>query len=193
MAATKAGKCDQGSSMAEGTRDYAVGYGKPPTPSRFVKGRSGNPNGRPRGTGLAVLLRAALDEPVIVELGGRRRRMSKREAILATLTDGAMHADPRSQRLLVQLLLKLEGSGSALRDEDDEEDDGEDPREWLIREIHRIREARTYENAKALERLANEEATDRARRAASEYVQQGEIRITREAEYPTHPRGLLRP
>ena len=28
--------------------DYAVGYGKPPASTRFAKGRSGNPKGRPR-------------------------------------------------------------------------------------------------------------------------------------------------
>ena len=33
----------------ETSRDYAVGYGKPPLHTRFQKGRSGNPTGRPRG------------------------------------------------------------------------------------------------------------------------------------------------
>jgi Family of unknown function (DUF5681) len=28
---------------------YQVGYGKPPVHSRFRKGQSGNPRGRPRG------------------------------------------------------------------------------------------------------------------------------------------------
>ena len=29
--------------------DYEVGYGKPPKSSRFKKGKSGNPKGRPKG------------------------------------------------------------------------------------------------------------------------------------------------
>ena len=33
--------------MAE---DYEVGYGKPPQHTRFKKGRSGHPEGRPRGS-----------------------------------------------------------------------------------------------------------------------------------------------
>lgn len=31
-------------------KSYKVGYGKPPSHTQFAKGRSGNPNGRPRGT-----------------------------------------------------------------------------------------------------------------------------------------------
>ena len=30
-------------------RSYEVGYGKPPAATRFVKGKSGNPRGRPKG------------------------------------------------------------------------------------------------------------------------------------------------
>jgi len=36
--------------MDDQPRDYAVGYGKPPVGTRFQKGQSGNPEGRPRGT-----------------------------------------------------------------------------------------------------------------------------------------------
>jgi hypothetical protein len=158
--------------MAEGTRDYAVGYGKPPAHSRFAKGRSGNPNGRPRGKSLAALLRAALDEPVTVEISGRRRRLTKGEAILASLVDGAVAAEPRSTRLLLQFALKLEGSG-ALRDPEDDIDEAEaeEAREFLIQEFDRlaaeVAEEDDDENSRALERLAEEEAAARARRAAA--------------------------
>ena len=33
--------------------DYKVGYGKPPKASRFKPGTSGNPGGRPKGSGSA--------------------------------------------------------------------------------------------------------------------------------------------
>ncbi len=64
-------------------RDYSVGYGKPPEHTRFKKGHSGNGQGRPRGVkNLATLLGAALDEKVIVTENGRRRKITKREAII---------------------------------------------------------------------------------------------------------------
>jgi hypothetical protein len=34
--------------MAESKRDYKVGRGRPPLHTRFKKGWSGNPGGRPR-------------------------------------------------------------------------------------------------------------------------------------------------
>lgn len=160
--------------MPEAGRKYAVGYGKPPAHTRFAKGRSGNPSGRPRGTSLAALLRTALDEPMTIEIGGRRRRVSKGEAILARLVEGAVEAEPRSTRLLLQLALKLESSG-ALRDPEDEMDDAEaqEAREYLFRELDRLAaevaqegEVEDFENSRALERLAEAEAGARARRTA---------------------------
>jgi len=139
--------------MPDGTRDYAVGYGKPPVQTRFAKGRSGNPGGRPRGKNLTTLLHEALAETVTIELGGRRRRVSKGEAIVARLVDAAIDANPRSQRLLLPLVLKLEIQGRQDAWDSDEDDDGEDPREWLARELDRLRHRRTLEGAEALRQL----------------------------------------
>ena len=42
--------------------DYRVGYGKPPLETRFKKGQSGNPGGRPRrARNLMTQLYRALD------------------------------------------------------------------------------------------------------------------------------------
>src|SRR5437899_6447947 len=98
--------------MAERERDYAIGYGKPPVHSRFRKGRSGNPGGRPRGKSLATLLREALAETATIEVKGRRR-VSKGQAMVALLIDRAAEDDPRWMKLLLDLLQTLDIGGDA--------------------------------------------------------------------------------
>jgi hypothetical protein len=122
--------------MAEREQDYAIGYGKPPIHSRFRKGRSGNPGGRPRGKRLATLLREALSETAMIEINGRPRRVSRGQATVALLIDRAAEADPRWMKLLLDLVQKLDIGGDA-RD-DDEEVDAEEAREFLIRELDRL-------------------------------------------------------
>ncbi len=82
-----------------------MGYGKPPVHTRFRKGRSGNPAGRPRGSrDLAALLAAELDKPVAVrEGGGTVRKVRKREALAAGLVNKALQGDLRAARLLLLL------------------------------------------------------------------------------------------
>src|SRR5438105_1676773 len=74
--------------------DYGAGYGKPPRHTRFERGRSGNPRGRPAGRkNLSSLLSKALDEPVIVVENGRRRRIANRQAIITQLVNRSAQAD----------------------------------------------------------------------------------------------------
>jgi hypothetical protein len=90
-------------------RDYEVGYGKPPRHSRFRKGRSGNPRGRPSGSkNLSTLLSDALDEPVIVVENGRREKISKREAIVTQLVNRSAKADLKATQILLGMLRDLE-------------------------------------------------------------------------------------
>ena len=77
--------------------DYEVGYGKPPKSGQFRKGRSGNPKGRPKGgKNRAARISELLDEPVVVNEGGRRRRISKRDAMLMALVAKALKGDVRA-------------------------------------------------------------------------------------------------
>jgi len=59
--------------MPETKREYAANYRKPPLHTRFKKGQSGNPRGRPKKN-LPALLVAALNEPVFVTINGERAR-----------------------------------------------------------------------------------------------------------------------
>lgn len=86
--------------------DYEVGYKKPPVHSRFKKGQSGNPRGRPsRFRNLASIFDGVLDEKVaIVENNGRRRQISKREAIVRQYLNGSLKGDPRAAQMIIRLL-----------------------------------------------------------------------------------------
>src|SRR5205085_3792481 len=89
----------------EQRRDYEVGYGKPPRHTRFTKGQSGNPRGRPRGAkNLKTLLSEALNECVIVTANGGRRKVTKREAIITQLVNRSATADWRAIKILLDLV-----------------------------------------------------------------------------------------
>ena len=93
----------------EKNNDYEVGYGKPPCHTRFVKGRSGNPRGRPPGTkNLKTLLSEALNEPVIVTENGGSRKVTKRQAIITQLVNRSATADFRAIKILLDIVRDIE-------------------------------------------------------------------------------------
>ena len=91
-------------------RDYEVGYGKPPHHTRFMRGQSGNPRGRPAGAkNMKTLLSKALDELVIVTEDGGRRKVSKRQAIATQLVNRSAKADFKAIQILLGMLRDIEG------------------------------------------------------------------------------------
>jgi len=90
-------------------RDYEVGYGKPPLHTRFEKGQSGNPKGRPRGRkNLSSLLNEVLNGWVIVVENGRRKKITKREAIITQLVNKSAAADLKATQIVLALLQEVE-------------------------------------------------------------------------------------
>src|ERR1700731_1585801 len=90
-------------------RDYEVGYGKPPRHTRFELGRSGNPRGRPGGSkNLSTSLNEALKEPVVVVENGRRRKITKRQAIITQLVNRSAKADLKAIQILLTMLRDIE-------------------------------------------------------------------------------------
>lgn len=88
---------------------YDVGYRKPPKATRFKKGHSGNPQGRPKGRrNLMTELRRALDETLTVVINGRRRTMTKREAICQQLANRSAAGDLAALRLLIPLMSQVD-------------------------------------------------------------------------------------
>ena len=91
-----------------------VGYRKPPQHSRYRAGQSGNPQGRPRGSkNLATLVHQALEEKVVVTEDGRRRKISKRQAIVAQLVNRSAQADLKATQILLGLMQEIERRNEA--------------------------------------------------------------------------------
>ncbi len=90
--------------MSKGSREYEVGYGKPPVQSRFTKGRSGNPRGRARGSqNLATIMAQELRQQVAVRENGRQRSISKRRAMIIQIINKAVTGDARAFRAVIEL------------------------------------------------------------------------------------------
>jgi Family of unknown function (DUF5681) len=90
-------------------RDYEVGYGKPPSHTRFVEGQSGNPRGRPPGAkNMKTLLTKALNELVVVTDNGGRRKVSKRAAIVTQLVNRSAKADFKAIQILLGMIRDIE-------------------------------------------------------------------------------------
>ena len=97
--------------MADG-KHYEVGYGKPPTHTRFEKGRSGNPRGRPKGArNLETDLAEELGERIRIREDGRDRRVSKQRAMIKALVARAMKGDTRAATALFDRAPKPEKGG----------------------------------------------------------------------------------
>ena len=76
---------------------YRVGNRRPPLHTRFQKGRSGNPSGRPKGhRNLAATLAAILGEQTSAAVGGLEQDMTKLEAVTRKLVDQALAGDNRT-------------------------------------------------------------------------------------------------
>jgi hypothetical protein len=97
------------SSHTDETEAKGVGRGRPPEHSRFKKGQSGNPAGRPpRNRDLKKLVEAELDQVVSLTEGGKQIRLTKREVIVKKMVNAAAGGDAKS----LQALLKVIGGTS---------------------------------------------------------------------------------
>ena len=83
-------------------RDQDAGYGKPPRHSRFKKGQSGNPKGRPRGgRNFSTDLKETLEKLIRITDHGKPRTVSTQLAALMRLREQALGGDARAlDRLL---------------------------------------------------------------------------------------------
>ena len=87
--------------------DYQVGPGRPPLHTRYEKGQSGNLGGCSAKT-LPALLADAHSETVYVTTDGRRRTITKREAIVTQMVDKSASADLRATKMLIDMMKDVE-------------------------------------------------------------------------------------
>lgn len=86
--------------MSDGTRiaEETVGYKHPPTSTRFAKGRSGNPKGRPKNRRREVPYDTVLGQMVTIREDGRERRVTAAEAFILQLTRKGLQGDSAAAR-----------------------------------------------------------------------------------------------
>jgi Family of unknown function (DUF5681) len=85
--------------------DYAVGYGRPPTGTKFASGKSGNPRGRPKGSRtIGTILQDILRQKIAVTENGKTRRLVALEVMLRRLVNDAMRSDAKAMKLLLALV-----------------------------------------------------------------------------------------
>src|SRR6185503_2094994 len=92
------------------TKDYKVGYRRPPQQFRFEKGRSGNPSGKRReASSLAADLRILLERALKTKMrhGERQDIMTNAAAGIQQLVTQFAAGDARARRDLIHLAEKL--------------------------------------------------------------------------------------
>ena len=84
---------------------YRVGRNKPPKETRFPKGKSGNPKGRPKGSRhFANVLDKELKKSVMLTESGVRRRVDQATALVKRQLHDALEGDQRSFNSLLKIM-----------------------------------------------------------------------------------------
>lgn len=76
----------------------SVAYGNPPHATKFKKGQSGNPKGRPRNRSREIPYNHVFGQMVTVRQDGRERRITAAEAFILQLTKKGLAGDSASAR-----------------------------------------------------------------------------------------------
>jgi hypothetical protein len=94
-------------------KPYKVGRGKPPIETRFPKGTSGNPGGRPKKAPPALdpgkVLQAIDNEKIVVTVDGKRKSLRKAEIHFRQLFAKANKGDLTAARVIVKMAAKYFG------------------------------------------------------------------------------------
>jgi hypothetical protein len=87
---------------------YEIGYKLPPKSGQFKKGRSGNPKGRPKGSNnFLTLLEQELGQSIVVNENGRKRKITRLQAMVKRMVAGALQGEHRSLLTLIEILRRV--------------------------------------------------------------------------------------
>ena len=103
--------------MSEWDNDEPLGYGRPPKWTRFKKGQSGNPKGRPKKkvapepssiSEQDAILREEIDRKVKITEGGEIKEVTIQEAITKAQAAQAVKGSPFAQKEILSRIERLE-------------------------------------------------------------------------------------
>ncbi len=83
--------------------DEKVGYRRPPRRSQFRKGVSGNPAGRPKGSGAVDGVARTLKRKVTITVDGKREKVAVTDAIALQMTKQALAGNVGAGREVMRL------------------------------------------------------------------------------------------
>lgn len=84
---------------------YEIGYRRPPKNGRFKKGNSGNPKGRPKGSGnFVTLLEKELGQAIVVNENGKKKTVTRMQAVVKRVVADALQGDRKAVLTLFDIL-----------------------------------------------------------------------------------------
>jgi hypothetical protein len=84
---------------------YDIGYKRPPKSGQFKKGKSGNSKGRPKGSkNFLTLLEKELSQSITVNENGKKKTVSRLQAMVMRMVAGALQGEPKALLTLVDIL-----------------------------------------------------------------------------------------
>src|SRR6266436_10253366 len=89
------------------------GYGRPPRTTRFAKGQSSYPAGRPRGRYREAPYEAVLGQMVTIREGGTERRVTAAEAFVLHLAKRGVEGDGAAARASLAMIKQARERQSA--------------------------------------------------------------------------------
>jgi hypothetical protein len=90
-------------------KEYKVGWKNPPLETRFQKGKSGNPSGKPKGAkSFYTMVNDIANGRVKMTRDGKPVRISRKEAALLQLITQAAKGDLKACKLAIPKLIEAE-------------------------------------------------------------------------------------